>query len=70
MKRRDFIKWSLGTSALIMLEMAGLGCSRDRSLKDLPVKFPALPYKDDALEHSLHGIRRHFADHGNRHAVP
>ena len=49
MKRRDFIRWSLGTGALIMLEMAGLGCSRDRSSQDLPVKFPALPYARDAL---------------------
>jgi Fe-Mn family superoxide dismutase len=65
MKRRDFIKWSLGTSALIMLEMAGLGCSRDRSLKDLPVKFPALPYKDDALEPfiSQETVRLHYGQH-------
>ncbi len=65
MKRRDFMRWSLGTGALIMLEMAGLGCSRDRSPQDLPVKFPALPYKDDALEPyiSQETIRLHYGQH-------
>ncbi len=53
MKRRDFIRWSIGAGTLVMLEMAGLGCSRDHTSKDLPVKLPPLPYEDDALEPHL-----------------
>jgi Fe-Mn family superoxide dismutase len=50
MKRRDFIRWSLGTGALVMLDMAGLGCSRDQTPQAPNIKFPQLPYKNDALE--------------------
>lgn len=65
MKRREFIRWSLGTSALIMLQMAGLGCSRDNPPTNLPVKFPPLPYKSNALEPHIseETIRLHYGQH-------
>jgi Fe-Mn family superoxide dismutase len=65
MKRRDFIRWSLGAGALVMLDFAGLGCSRDRASQDLPVKFPSLPYKSDALEPyiSKATISAHYGKH-------
>ena len=65
MKRRDFIRWSLGAGTLVMLEMAGLGCSRDGAGKDLPLKLPPLPYEDDALEPHLsrETIRLHYGKH-------
>ncbi len=65
MKRRDFIRWSIGASTLVMLEMAGLGCSRDRSGKDLPIKLPPLPYAEDALEPHLskETLRFHYGRH-------
>ncbi|MDJ0722442.1 MAG: superoxide dismutase [Desulfobacterales bacterium] len=65
MKRRDFIRWSMGAGALVMLEMAGLGCSRDRSNKDLPIKLPPLPYANDALEPHL--SRETIQFHYDRH---
>ncbi len=65
MKRRDFIRWSIGAGTLVMLEITGLGCSRDRSGKDLAIKLPPLPYKDDALEPHLsrETIRLHYGRH-------
>ena len=65
MKRRDFIRWSVGAGALVMLEMAGLGCSRDRSSEDLPIKLPPLPYANDALEPHL--SRETIGFHYGRH---
>ena len=65
MKRRDFIRWSIGTGALAMLGVVGLGCTRDRSGEDLPIKLPALPYADDALEPyiSRETIGLHYGKH-------
>ncbi|MBL0712531.1 MAG: superoxide dismutase [Desulfosarcina sp.] len=65
MKRRDFIRCSLGAGALVMLEMSGLGCSRDHADKDLAIKFPPLPYKSDDLEPyiSEETVRIHYGHH-------
>ncbi len=65
MKRRDFIRWSIGTGALVMLELAGLGCSRDRSRNDLPIKRPPLPYESNALEPYLsrETLQAHYGQH-------
>ncbi len=65
MKRRDFLRWSLGAGALVMLEMTGLGCSRDPSDKALPIKFPALPYDIDDLAPYLseETLRVHHGQH-------
>jgi Fe-Mn family superoxide dismutase len=59
------MKWSLGAGALFMLEMSGLGCSRDPARPDLPVKFPPLPYDLDALTPYLSeaALRLHYDRH-------
>lgn len=65
MKRRDFLKWSLSAGVLGMLELSGVGCSRDRSHQDLPIKFPPLPYGSDALEPHIseQALRLHYERH-------
>ena len=69
MKRREFLRWSIGAGAMVMLEMAGLGCSRDAAQSDFPIKFPPLPYEADALEPHLSEktIRVHYGKHHRRY---
>ncbi len=75
MRRRDFIRWALGTGALTMLNMTYLGCSGEHASQDLPIKLPRLPYKNDALEPhiskaavSVHYEKHHrgYVDRANR----
>ncbi|MDX9817606.1 superoxide dismutase [Desulfococcus sp.] len=47
MKRREFIKVSVGLGAIATLQMAGISCSEKRAGGS--VSLPPLPYKADAL---------------------
>jgi len=65
MERRAFLKWSLQASALTMLFMTGLSCSRDGRNSDQIVRLPPLPYKPEALEPYLSAetLRIHYGKH-------
>ncbi len=49
MKRRDFIKLSLGAGAFAFVQMATISCTGPKKPKEI-IKLPELPYKINALE--------------------
>lgn len=65
MERREFLKLSAGAGALVLLQMAGVSCSRRPPGTDGPLKLPPLPYPLDALEPHLskQALDLHYGKH-------
>jgi len=70
MDRRDFFKTSFYLSALAMLQMTGIGCSRQSETAKSLLGLPPLPYPNDALSPyiSSRTIEFHYGKHHQAYA--
>jgi superoxide dismutase, Fe-Mn family len=71
MDRRDFFKTSFYLSALAMVQLTGIGCSRQPGSAESSSGLPPLPYKNDALEPyiSSRTIEFHYGKHHQGYAA-
>jgi Fe-Mn family superoxide dismutase len=71
MDRRDFFKTSFYLSAVAMLQMAGIGCSRQSETAKSLLGLPPLPYHNNALEPyiSSRTIEFHYGKHHQAYAA-
>jgi len=71
MDRRDFLKTSFYLSALAMIQLSGMGCSRQPESSGSSSDLPALPYAKDALEPyiSSRTLEFHYGKHHQGYAA-
>jgi len=71
MDRRDFLKTSFYLSALTMVQLTGIGCSRQSETALSLLGLPPLPYHNDALEPyiSSRTIEFHYGKHHQAYAA-
>ena len=71
MDRRDFLKTSFYLSALAMVQLSGIGCSRQSESAESSSGLPPLPYNNDALEPyiSSRTLEFHYGKHHQGYAA-
>jgi superoxide dismutase, Fe-Mn family len=71
MDRRNFFKTSFYLSALAMVQLSGIGCSRQTGSVESSSSLPPLPYKNDALEPyiSSRTLEFHYGKHHQGYAA-
>jgi superoxide dismutase, Fe-Mn family len=71
MNRRDFFKTSFYLSALAMVQLSGIGCSRQSETAKSSSVLPPLPYRNDALEPyiSSRTLEFHYGKHHQAYAA-
>ena len=71
MDRRDFLKTSFYLSALAMVQLGGIGCSRQSGTENSSSGLIPLPYNQDALEPyiSSRTVQFHYGKHHQGYAA-